>query len=66
MSSPESPLEFESLRKQPLSGRPSKVRLADLGWPMAGNGTVADLLDSLPECWRRIAETAPRCNRRDS
>jgi hypothetical protein len=48
MSSPDSFLEFEALRYEPLSGRPSKVRLAELGRPSDGTGTLEDLLNSLP------------------
>ena len=48
MSSPDSSLEFEALRYEPLSERPSKVRLAELGRPIDGTGTLEDLLDSLP------------------
>ena len=48
MSSPDSLLEFEALRYEPLSGRPSKVRLAELGRPVDGTGTLEDLLDGLP------------------
>jgi hypothetical protein len=48
MSSPDSSLEFEALRYEPLAGRPSKVRLAELGRPVDGTGTLEDLLDGLP------------------
>jgi hypothetical protein len=48
MSSPDSSLEFEALRYEPLAGRPSKVRLAELGQPVNGTGTLEDLLDGLP------------------
>jgi hypothetical protein len=44
----DSPLDLDALRFESLCTRPSKVRLADLGQPMAGNGTVVDFLDSLP------------------
>jgi hypothetical protein len=48
MSSPDSSLEFEALRYEPLAGRPSKVRLAELGRPLDGTGTLEDLLNGLP------------------
>jgi hypothetical protein len=48
MSSPDSSLEFEALRYEPLAERPSKVRLAELGRPVDGTGTLEDLLDGLP------------------
>ena len=48
MSSPDSSLEFEALRYEPLAGRPSKVRLAERGRPVDGTGTLEDLLDGLP------------------
>ena len=48
MSTPDPPLDFAGLRFEPLAGRPSKVRLADLGRPGDGPGTVEDLLEGLP------------------
>lgn len=48
MSSPDSPLDFDALRYEPLSERPSKVRLADLGRPTDGTGPLEELLDGLP------------------
>jgi hypothetical protein len=48
MSNPDAPLEFEALRYEPLSGRPSKVRLADLGVPSNGPGSLEEFLDGLP------------------
>jgi hypothetical protein len=48
MSSPEPPLDLDALRFEPLSGRPSKVRLADLGRPSDGSGSLEELLDGLP------------------
>jgi hypothetical protein len=48
MPSPDSSLEFEALRYEPLSGRPSKVRLAELGRPVDGTGSLEDLLAGLP------------------
>jgi hypothetical protein len=48
MSSPDDSLDFDALRFEPLSGRPSKVRLADLGRPSAVPGTLEDLLEGLP------------------
>ena len=48
MSNPDPSLEFECLRYEPLAGRPSKVRLAELGRPGDGTGTLEDLLEGLP------------------
>jgi hypothetical protein len=45
----EDPLDLDRLRYEPLAGRPSKVRLADLGRPGDGRGTLDDLLDGLPD-----------------
>lgn len=49
MTTPQEPLDLDGLRYEPLDERPSKVRLADLGRPMAGPGTLEDLLDGLPD-----------------
>jgi hypothetical protein len=49
MPNPEDSLDLEALRYEPLSGRPSKVRLADLGRPGDGSGTLEDLLEGLPD-----------------
>lgn len=50
MSSPHPPpLDFDALRFEPLADRPSKVRLADLGRPGDGSGTLEDLLERLPD-----------------
>jgi hypothetical protein len=48
MSRPDFSLEFDALRYEPLDERPSKVRLADLGHPTDGAGTLEDLLGGLP------------------
>jgi hypothetical protein len=48
MSSPDVPLEFEALRYQPLSERPSKIRLVDLGRPSNESGSLDEFLDGLP------------------
>jgi hypothetical protein len=48
MSPPDPPIDFAALRFEPLSERPSKVCLADLGRPGDGSGTLEDLLDGLP------------------
>ena len=48
MSSPNSSLEFDALSYEALLERPSKVRLADLGRPSNGAGSLEDFLDSLP------------------
>jgi hypothetical protein len=48
MPTTEDPLDLGRLRYEPLAGRPSKVRLADLGRPGDGAGTVEDLLEGLP------------------
>lgn len=48
MSSPNPSLEFDTLRYEPLSERPSKVRLADLGRPSNGTGSLEEFLDRLP------------------
>jgi hypothetical protein len=49
MSKPDPPLDLDALRFEPLSDRPSKVRLADLGRPGDGSGTLEDLLERLPD-----------------
>lgn len=49
MPPPEDPLDLDRLRFEPLAGRPSKVRLADLGRPGDGRGTLDDWLDGLPD-----------------
>ena len=49
MPTPDDPLDLDALRYEPLAGRPSKVRLADLGRPGDGSGTLEDLLDGLPD-----------------
>ncbi|MHB1558788.1 MAG: GSU2086 family protein [Isosphaeraceae bacterium] len=50
MSSPHPPLlDLDALRFEPLADRPSKVRLADLGRPGDGPGTLEDLLERLPD-----------------
>src|SRR5262245_32681320 len=49
MPPPDLPLDFDALRFEPLAGRPSKVRLADLGRPGDGSGTLEDLLEGLPD-----------------
>lgn len=43
------PINLDRLRYETLGDRPSKVRLADLGRPVAGSGTLEDLLDGLPD-----------------
>ncbi len=48
MSPPDPPLDLDALHFEPLSGRPSKVRLADLGRPAARDGTLEGLLEGLP------------------
>ncbi len=48
MSNPDPPLDLNALRFEPLSGRPSKVRLADLGRPDGGAGSLEALLEGLP------------------
>jgi hypothetical protein len=48
MSKADAPLEFDALRYEPLSERPSKVRLAELGQPAGSGGTLDELLDRLP------------------
>jgi hypothetical protein len=45
---PDPPLDLDALRFEPLSSRPSKVRLADLGRPAVGDGTLEGLLEGLP------------------
>jgi hypothetical protein len=42
------PLDFESLKFEPLADRPSKVALSDLGRPLAPNPSLANWLDALP------------------
>jgi hypothetical protein len=48
MPTPELPLDLGALRFEPLAERPSKIRLADLGHPSDGTGSLVDLLDGLP------------------
>jgi hypothetical protein len=48
MPNPDVPLDLTALRFESLSDRPSKVRLADLGRPGDGSGTLEDLLERLP------------------
>jgi hypothetical protein len=48
MPKPDPPLDLDALRFEPLSGRPSKVRLADLGRPGDGAGSLEEWLDRLP------------------
>ena len=48
MAGRECPLDFDSVRFESLSERPSKVRLADLGRPAVAAGSFPDFLDSLP------------------
>jgi hypothetical protein len=49
MSSPDFSLELNALRYEPLSERPSKVRLGDLGHPLHASCSVEEFLDGLPE-----------------
>jgi hypothetical protein len=49
MPSPDDPIDLDALRYEPLAGRPSKVRLTDLGRPGDGAGTLEDFLDGLPD-----------------
>ena len=49
MATPDEPLDLDALRYEPLAGRPSKVRLADLGRPGDGSGTLEALLEGLPD-----------------
>jgi hypothetical protein len=48
MPATEGPLDLDALRYEPLAERPSKVRLADLGRPAAGAGSLEGLLEGLP------------------
>ncbi|MBV8384457.1 MAG: hypothetical protein JOZ63_17885, partial [Planctomycetaceae bacterium] len=50
MSQHEPPsIDLNDLRYEPLAGRPSKVKLADLGRPVGPDATIADWLDALPD-----------------
>ena len=49
MPNPDPPFDLDALRFEPLPGRPSKVRLADLGRPGDGGGTLEGLLEGLPD-----------------
>lgn len=42
------PLDLDDLRYEPLSARPSKVALANLGHPLPPDPRFDDWLDSLP------------------
>jgi hypothetical protein len=48
MPIPDDPLDLSALRYESLSERPSKIRLADLGRPAGGDGTLEGLLEGLP------------------
>jgi hypothetical protein len=48
MANADLPLDLDALKYEPLSERPSKVRLTDLGRPEAGGGSLEELLDALP------------------
>jgi hypothetical protein len=41
-------LDLDALKYEPLAGRPSKVRLADLGRPVAPDASLDNWLDALP------------------
>ena len=50
MSQHEPPsIDLNDLRYEPLAGRPSKVKLSDLGRPVGPDATIADWLDALPD-----------------
>jgi hypothetical protein len=49
MPIPDDALNLDALRYEPLAGRPSKVRLADLGKPGDGPVALEDLLEGLPD-----------------
>jgi hypothetical protein len=42
-------IDLNDLRYEPIAGRPSKVKLADLGRPVGPDATIADWLDALPD-----------------
>jgi hypothetical protein len=48
MSTQDFSLELDALRYEPLSDRPSKVRMTDLGRASTGSGSLEEFLDSLP------------------
>ena len=48
MSNQDFSVELEALRYEPLAGRPSKVRLTDLGRVVDGSGSFEQFVDSLP------------------
>jgi hypothetical protein len=48
MTTPDPPLDLAAMRFEPLEGRPSKIRLADLGRPCDGPTSLEDLLEGLP------------------
>ena len=48
MASPDPALDFDALRYESLLDRPSKVRLANLGRPSNGPGSLEEFLDGLP------------------
>jgi hypothetical protein len=49
MTTPDPPLDLDALRFEPLSDRPSKVGLSDLGRPAgASSGSLEGLLEGLP------------------
>ncbi len=70
MSIPNSPLDFNALRFEPLAERPSKVRLADLGRPSDGSGSLEDLLEGLPallaaQALKRLRDAIVAAHERD-
>jgi hypothetical protein len=48
MSIPDISPELDALRYEPLSDRPSKVRLGDLGRPFGGSGSLEEFMNGLP------------------
>ena len=49
MSNPDFALDFGALHYEPLTERPSKVQLADLGRPSTTPASLEDFLDGLPK-----------------
>ena len=54
MTTPDPPLDLDALRFEPLSDRPSKVRLSDLGRPaVPARARWKSCWRASPRSWRR-------------
>ena len=62
------PLDLSGLKTYPLSDRPSKVVVADLGRPVAPSTAIGDWIDTLPRQFaavdlRKLRDHVVRCHR---